>query len=322
MRRAIVWFRRDQRLSDNESLIRAFEKAGEIIPVYINSTYEQLENTGPCQTRQPSRARKAFLYQSLTELRASLQKRGSDLIYLEGEPAEILTRLCENYNCRYVFAQKLYTTFEKREEKACTGAGLNLVLSETYCLYSADFLPEKLPHVFGDFRSYMQKHAPVRNEFDIPKQIASPLLHHTEIPEYRKTDLTGVAFKAGESAACERLNDYFFHRKLLSNYKNTRNGLLGTDYSSRFSVWLANGNISPVTIYHKIKEYEKSIKKNQSTYWLYFELMWREFFLPVAENHGSKLFQSGGIKGIVRGPYEQELFDQWCQGKPGRRPVR
>ena len=47
----------------------------------------------------------------------------------------------------------------------------------------------------------------------------------------------------------------------VSFYKKTRNGLLGIDYSSKLSSWLANGSLSPRIVYHNIKEYESKVEK-------------------------------------------------------------
>ena len=46
-------------------------------------------------------------------------------------------------------------------------------------------------------------------------------------------------------------------------------------------------------IYWKVREYEKEIKKNQSTYWLIFELIWRDFFKYISIKHGNKIFRIG-----------------------------
>ena len=78
-------------------------------------------------------------------------------------------------------------------------------------------------------------------------------------------------FQGGSHAADERLNHYFWTTKKLSYYKKTRNGLMGTDYSSKFSPWLANGSISAKSIYWAVKDYEQNVAKNQSTYWLIIE---------------------------------------------------
>jgi deoxyribodipyrimidine photo-lyase len=53
----------------------------------------------------------------------------------------------------------------------------------------------------------------------------------------------------------------------VATYKETRNGLIGADYSTKFSSWLALGCLSPRRIYEEIKKYEKERRANQSTYW-------------------------------------------------------
>ena len=88
-----------------------------------------------------------------------------------------------------------------------------------------------------------------------------------------------INFKGGEDEAIARLNHYFYHTEHLSTYKETRNGLIGADYSSKLSVWLWNGCISPRRIYWEVLNYEKRVKKNQSTYWLILELIWRDYFI-------------------------------------------
>lgn len=54
--------------------------------------------------------------------------------------------------------------------------------------------------------------------------------------------------------------------------------MLGGDYSSKFSPWLALGCISPRKIVEEIKKYENQRVSNESTYWLFFELLWRDYF--------------------------------------------
>lgn len=49
----------------------------------------------------------------------------------------------------------------------------------------------------------------------------------------------------GEDAALERLRYYLWDSDLVSSYFDTRNGMLGEAYSTKFSSWLAHGCISP-----------------------------------------------------------------------------
>lgn len=71
---------------------------------------------------------------------------------------------------------------------------------------------------------------------------------------------------------------------------------MGSDYSSKFSPWLANGCISARQLYWEIKAYEKEVVKNESTYWMVFELLWRDYFKYLSLKHGNALFKLKGIK--------------------------
>ena len=128
-----------------------------------------------------------------------------------------------------------------------------------------------------------------------------------------------VIFHGGESAGLERLRKYVWETEHLAHYKDTRNGLLGKDYSSKFSVYLAHGCLSPKKIYSEIIKYEQDRIKNESTYHLIFELMWRDFFRLMGKKHGNDIFKKSGIKGqVVKSQIEDEvLFRVWAEGRTG-----
>jgi deoxyribodipyrimidine photo-lyase len=61
MRRAIVWFKTDLRLQDNETLQKAVEWADEIIPVFCyNENWDTQTQFG---TKKMGEHRKQFLFQ-------------------------------------------------------------------------------------------------------------------------------------------------------------------------------------------------------------------------------------------------------------------
>ena len=72
--------------------------------------------------------------------------------------------------------------------------------------------------------------------------------------------------------------------------------MIGADYSSKFSAWLAMGCISPRFIYQELKKYEHQFGANESTYWLVFELLWRDYFRFIMKKYNAKLFLHSGIK--------------------------
>lgn len=80
------------------------------------------------------------------------------------------------------------------------------------------------------------------------------------------------------TAALERLKYYLWDSDLIANYFNIRNGMLGGDFSTKFAPWMAAGCLSPRTIYHEVKKYEAQRGANKSTYWVIFELIWRDYF--------------------------------------------
>ena len=127
-----------------------------------------------------------------------------------------------------------------------------------------------------------------------------------------------LEFRGGETEALKRLDDYFWQQDCLKEYKETRNGMLGANYSSKFSPWLANGCISPRYIYQQVQEYERQRVKNNSTYWLIFELLWRDFFRFTAIKYGNRLFFKSGLQNLNI-PWQENLslFEAWSEGKTG-----
>lgn len=75
---------------------------------------------------------------------------------------------------------------------------------------------------------------------------------------------------------------------------------------------LAIGCLSPRKIYTEIKKYEKERTSNQSTYWVIFELLWRDYFRFVALKYGNRLFYLSGIQGKhIQWKQDKHLFAAW-----------
>jgi len=114
------------------------------------------------------------------------------------------------------------------------------------------------------------------------------------------------------------LNDYVWKNQHIATYKETRNGLIGADYSSKFSPWLANGSLSPRLIYQEVKEFERQVTANDSTYWLVFELLWRDYFRFVAKKYGNRIFYQKGIRNkAVHYKNGLLVFEKWRTGNTG-----
>ena len=154
------------------------------------------------------------------------------------------------------------------------------------------------------------------HRYSYPESGKLPSIADLGLESVEREERTAFPFSGGTATGMERLEQYFWKSKKLSYYKNTRNGLLGTDYSSKFSPWLSNGCLSPKMIYWEIKRYEKEIQKNQSTYWLIFELIWRDYFKFISLKHGNKVFKIGGIKERdYHWKTDGKLFSEWAEGR-------
>merc|ERR1712176_239396 len=115
-----------------------------------------------------------------------------------------------------------------------------------------------------------------------------------------------------------RVKDYIWDKDLLRKYFDTRNGMIGADYSTRFSPWLAHGNLSPRYVAMECKKYEEARVANKSTYWVVFELLWRDFFKFFAKKHGDNIFSPGGTINSKKGwkHYDKNL-QAWIEGRTG-----
>ena len=329
MKTAIVWFKTDLRLYDNEALIKAIAQSEEIIPVYcfddahFESTQYGFKKTGNYRAQ--------FLLESLQDLDNNLRKMGSGLIILKGKPEVEIPKIVEEYRALKVFAKREVAFEEKQTEKLVQTALFKLRCEletfSTSTLYHAEDLPfaiKDIPDVFTTFRKKTELDATVRAVFKAPIRITSPEIPEIILPTLKELGLrfssidsrAAIQFKGGETEAMKRMNHYFFESKSLSAYKETRNGMVGADYSSKFSAWLAMGCISPRAIYHEIKKYENENEANDSTYWLVFELLWRDFFRFMFKKYQTKFFLYSGIQSdkINSKALNKKLVSQWVKG--------
>lgn len=95
--------------------------------------------------------------------------------------------------------------------------------------------------------------------------------------------------------------------------------MIGADYSSKFSAWLALGCISPRFIFRELQQYEKEFGANDSTYWLVFELLWRDYFRFMMKKHHAKLFKQDGFKSTKMKLFAEGIqkLQDWIDGNTG-----
>ncbi|WP_266362387.1 DASH family cryptochrome [Tellurirhabdus rosea] len=335
MKRILYWFRNDLRLHDNEGFYRATQDADEVIPVYCFD----LRLFRPL--RQPAIQktgvfRAQFLLESVADLRNNLIELGGNLIVRTGHPEQVLWEMARDLQADAIYASKEVTQEETEVEsglsKRLKGINVDIELFWESTLYHVRDLPfnvSRMPDVFTSFRQQIENKVRVRPTFPLPDPISVPReIEVGELPELAQLGFSelpaadpraAISFRGGERAGLERLRHYFWGEDHLRNYKETRNGMLGTDFSSKFSAWLALGCLSPRHVYEEVRRYESERIANDSTYWLVFELLWRDFFRFIALKYGTRIFKPGGIKMRLGHPFVEDraLFDRWANGQTG-----
>ncbi|KAL3791080.1 hypothetical protein HJC23_012065 [Cyclotella cryptica] len=129
-------------------------------------------------------------------------------------------------------------------------------------------------------------------------------------------------YRGGESFALQRVKEYIWTKDLLKIYFDTRNGMIGSDYSTKFAPWLALGNVSPRYIARECAKYEEQRVQNKSTYWVVFELLWRDYFKFFAKKHGDRIFYLSGTAGYKaqskrKWGMDPKLIQAWRDGMTG-----
>lgn len=108
---------------------------------------------------------------------------------------------------------------------------------------------------------------------------------------------TDNIFQYEDQEVLNCLSYYFDENHLAKTYFDTRNGVLGRDYSTKFSRYLSNGRLNVRYLYNYLKDYEERFGSNKSTYWIQFELLWREFFYWSYQKNKELIFSLNGLKG-------------------------
>ena len=329
----LVWFRNDLRVNDNVTLAKAFAAHEKVYAAYCfdPKDFERTQLGFP----KTGSYRAQFIIEAVAELGKSIEELGGQLIIRSGDAVEQISLLAEELNVECVWTSQEVTSeevsTEERLEEELWKKHIRMEKVWQSTLYHLEDLPlpmSKLPDIFTLFRKGIEKESSVRPLADYsPRFSKDETVKGGTIPkvtdlglETPTQDARGVlGFEGGEKSAWNRLNHYFWDRQHLSSYKNTRNGLLGADYSSKFSPWLAAGCISARQIYHEVKRYERQIKKNSSTYWLVFELIWRDYFRFVAKKYDDQLFHAKGIKNkAAYFTQAQGTFQSWINGNTGQ----
>jgi len=311
--RQLYWFRNDLRLNDNPGLTEHSD-ADRLLLVYLWPL-----NRPWCNVTGMGEQRERFLTESVRALRESLLKLGQDLLVLHGSPEVVISELVRDYRIDRVGTSRAPGYYERRTvEVLKQRLPVPFEVHDNSTLFCEDALPfslDKLPDHFTPFRNRVEPlpiEMPIPRPDVLPRPPAAPF---NDVPESTTRPHTALPVRGGSLAGNRRLRQFVFEDKTITNYKATRNCLDGLAGSSTLSPWLANGSLSPREVAAAIRRFENRHERNESTYWLFFELLWREFFQWRAYRDNASLFRStGGKRRLYRCTFEPRSFSRWCAG--------
>lgn len=313
----IYLFQRDLRVNDQPLLKKAVEK-GNLVGLYVfqnnidEKKYYDFLKSGIFQRR--------FIYESLVDLKLSLEKLNVPLLIMKGNTLEILAQLNEQIPIDLIYHESLLGSEENQLYESIPFQTESIEMKPLYDSINLPFHLEDLPSVFTHFKNIVEKESIVRPlEKAIKPQ--NPIEKTYTFVEIREENLginsIDLILPGGEQYGLKRLNDYTFKNRFIDTYFETRNRLIGDSFSSKLSPYLAYGCVSAQTVYYTLKYYEQTVLKNKSTYWLYFELLWRDFFHFTHKKYGDKVFYKHGLKGFSVVKENPKIVEAFLKGETG-----
>lgn len=325
----LYWFSNDLRVTDNPLLAQAANECQQLLCLYVL----------PPELRQPNRyglrslgdQRWRFLHASLRDLKQQLQARGQQLLVLQQNPLHSLAELISQYGIAAIYYSQHAGYYERRYQQIVRQRYpfIHYNSAATHTLFEPLQLPfelAQLPDSFSKFRRLIeqagwQQRITAQAADLLPAPVALPRspLNAERVQQLWQQLPSVIAVTdhpwQGGSEAGQRHLQHYFASTQPQTYKETRNALDDWQSSTKFSAWLADGSLSVRQVMAALSAHEAIYGANDSTYWIWFELLWREYFQWYAHAHGNQLFSFSGLK--QRGPstsFYPARFQKWCSG--------
>lgn len=277
---SIYIFRRDFRLEDNISLIKCLEKSEKVMPIFIFTPEQILDNNYKSDNCVQ------FMIESLKELNDELIKKKSRLFYFFGENIKIIKKILEEEKeIEAIFTNKDYTPYSKRRDNEIrefceeSRGKVNFESYEDYTLYPIGSIKTTNDTIYNKFTPYfrtaMKKKIKIETIANNKKNYLSGKEKYTH--EYQK-DMDkfykynpDIVVNGGRKEALKilaKLKDF-------KNYNKERNILHIP--TTRLSAYIKFGCISIREVYISIKQ-KLGIKSD-----LLKQIYWREFYYNICE---------------------------------------
>jgi deoxyribodipyrimidine photo-lyase len=311
-------FQNDLRIHDQPLLKKAMND-GPVIGLFVfDDAWFKINDYG---FQKKSNHWLSFIYDSLIDLNIQLNTIHIPLIIKKGNFDSILKKLIKDYSIESIYFEKLPGDEERKRYDFVFSLNLKTYHEEMKPLYKTHMLPfslEDLPFVFTQFRHQIER-------LHVDFSECAPLVHQSKtnieshIPSLTDLNILQINhyIQPGESEGLKHLSQYLFRDQLAKTYKDTRNGMLDFNDSTKFSAYLSIGALSVRRIMNDVKKYELNYVKNDSTYWIYFELLWRDYFYFVHKKYDNRIFNQEGLSQYHHISPHQQFITAWQEGKTG-----
>ncbi len=307
---AILWFRNDLRLHDNESLTYAIDSFDNVIPIYVFDK-RMYEGTTSYGFPKIDTFRTKFYIESVLALRQALRSKGSDLIIRYGITEDVLSEICQTFGAEFVLCNRERTTEEvniqNMLEQSLWQKGAEILYFRGKMLYYTADLPFPIKHTpdtFSQFRKELYKIVPIRDPLPAPDRIRTYTgnVDTGEIPE-RVSILSNtdkypdeVRVIGGEDEALKRLQDMerLLQRFNIDEYKSDS---FEDFYTTHLSPWISKGSLSPKLLYKTLLPFAEAENTKYVVQKIINNLLYRDFCRFMAKKYEDRIFYKNGVKG-------------------------
>ncbi|XP_059640490.1 (6-4)DNA photolyase isoform X1 [Cornus florida] len=303
---SLMWFRKGLRIHDNPALEYSASDSNYLYPVFVIDPHymEPDPNSFSPGSARAGLNRIRFLLESLVDLDSSLQKLGSRLLVLKGEPSEVLIRCFKEWDIKKLCfehdTEPYYQDLDVKIKKYASEAGIEVFSPVSHTLFNpADIIRKNGGRPPLSYQSFVKLAGQ-------PSWASSPLstmisslpsvgnvgnCEISEVPIVKELGYEDIGqdeltpFKGGESEALKRLRESIKDKEWVANFEKPKGdpSAFLKPATTVLSPYLKFGCLSSRYFYQCIQDVQNNVNRHTSPpVSLLGQLLWRDFFYTVA----------------------------------------
>ncbi len=328
---ALVWFRRDLRVTDHSALALALAAHARVWCAFVFDTaiLDPLRGEVPAADR-----RVEFIRESVIELDQALRGLASGLIVRHGKAVELIPALAQELGVTAVYANHDYEPLAIERDRDVAEAlghvGRRWITCKDQVVFEKDEIVTAAAGFFSVFTPYKRAWlkrltpadlAPRASGAGHPAPAPVPKRLDLPIPELRAlgfapTNLAKLGIAPGMAGAARTFDDFL---ERIDHYRERRDfpAVKGPSY---LSVHLRFGTLSIRSVARAAMERIVAGPNPGADTWL-SELIWRDFYAQILSHRpdvAERAFRPAydAIR-FEEGPKADALFAAWCTGQTG-----